>query len=122
MDRARISEALRELVFDDREPVGRVMDRYFAPGFEHRNSGKLRTRAEFAAMAAQARQGIAEATVTVLDELRDGHRYAERHLLDITGKDGSKKEMEVYVIGHYADDGRFAVLHETEFSPSEVAE
>jgi hypothetical protein len=116
MDRARISQALRELAFDDRVPVAEAMDRYFAPDFEHRNSGQLRTRAEFAAMAAQAREGIAHATVTVLDEIQDGSHYAERHLLDVTRKDGGKQRAEIYIIGRYAEDGRFAALHEAGFS------
>ena len=116
MNYARISDVLRDLIFDQRMPIEDVMDTYCAPDFVHRNSGKLLTRAEFAAMAAQAREQITRGEITVLDEFRDGDRYGERHVLDVTQQDGGVERAEIYLIGRYAADGRFLELNEAGFS------
>jgi hypothetical protein len=115
MSYARISDALRDLVFDQRLTVEDAMDKYFAADYGHRNSGIARTRAEFAAMATGAREEIAHGTVTVLDEFRDGDRYSERHVLEVVKRDGSTERAEIYIIGRFADDGRFASLNEAGF-------
>src|SRR5690242_18416575 len=116
MSYARISDALRDLIFDQSMSVEDAIDTYFAPNFVHRNSGKSLTRAEFAAMAAQAREQIAKGDITVLDEFRDGDRYSERHVLDYTNVDGGVERLVIYLIGRYAADGRFRELNEAGFS------
>jgi hypothetical protein len=120
MEYARISDALHDLVFSQRLTVDQAMDKYFADGYRHRHSGAVRSRAEFAEKAAAARARIARGTVTVLDEFRDGRGYAERHLLTVVRNDGSAERTEVYVIGRYADDGRFASLNEAGFPVAEA--
>jgi hypothetical protein len=50
--------------------------------------------------------------VTVEEELSDGRRYAERHLADITKRDGGRVRQEVYVFGELLPDGRFARIEE----------
>jgi hypothetical protein len=113
--RARISEALRELVLEQELDIDTVMDKYFVPGFRHYHNGTEHSRAQFAALATGARREIARGTVTVLDELRDDDRYAERHTLDLVRADGSGEQAEVYIIGGCAPDGRFSYLHEAGF-------
>jgi hypothetical protein len=117
MKYARISDALRDLVFepDLSEDLDQVLDRYYAPGYTHRSDGKTANRDEFAAMAAQVRGQVAEGTVTVLDELRDGSAYAERHVFRITLKNGVTRDEEVAIFGTYAPDGRFQRLNEIGF-------
>ena len=115
MHYARISEALHDLVFDDELSVDEAMDKHFTDDYQHRNGGTPRTRAEFAAMAAGARREIAGGSVTVLDEFRAGDRYGERHRLDIEKRDGSTERAEIYIIGRYAADGRFAAIDEAGF-------
>ncbi|TFV29676.1 nuclear transport factor 2 family protein [Streptomyces sp. T1317-0309] len=118
MSHARISEALRALVFEP-EPgldLQQILDRYYAPDYTHRSDGKTQRRDEFAEMVAHIRGEVTEGTVTVLDEIRSGDTYAERHTFHITTKDGSTQHREVTIFGTFAEDGRFRHLSETGFS------
>ena len=72
-------------------------------------------RPEFADMVARMRSQIVSGMVTVLDELRDGPRYAERHVYELTRVDGSTVKREVAIFGAFAEDGRFQHLSETGF-------
>jgi hypothetical protein len=118
---ARISEALRALIFepDPGVPLEQVLDRYYAPDYTHRSNGRTLDRAEFAAMAAGARGQITEGSVIVLDELRDGASYAERHVFHITLKIGATQHREISIFGTLAADGRFQHLNETGFDVPE---
>jgi hypothetical protein len=117
MNYARISDALRALLFepDSGAELDQVLERYYAPDFTYRTDGKTLDRNEFAEMVARVRSQVAEGTVTVLDELRDGSAYAERHVYHITLKNGATQEREVTIFGTYAADGRFRHLSETGF-------
>jgi hypothetical protein len=117
MDFVRISDALRALVFepDPGVELDQVLDRYYAPDFTYRADGKMLDRGEFAEMVARVRSQVAEGTVTVLDELRDGAAYAERHVFHITLKNGDSQDREVAIFGIFAPDGRFRHLSETGF-------
>lgn len=81
MNHARISEALRALVFEPEPGVElhEVLDRYYAPDYTHRSDGRTMNRDEFTKMVARIHSQVTEGSVTVLDELRDGSTYAERH-------------------------------------------
>ncbi|OBG26469.1 hypothetical protein [Mycobacterium sp. 852002-51057_SCH5723018] len=123
MIRPSIGDAIRELLFSHHRTVDDVMNAFFADDYEHRDNGKAYTRAEFASAAWAARANISHGTVITLDELRYWNRYAERHILEVTKVDGSVECTEVYVIGRYAIDGRFATLHEARLplaSPNET--
>jgi hypothetical protein len=121
---ARISEALRALIFepDPGVPLHQVLDSYYAPDYTHRSDGRTVNRDEFAEMVARFRSQVSGGTVTVLDELRDGSAYAERHVFRITLKNGSAQGREVAIFGSFADDGRFRHLSETGFdiNPNET--
>jgi hypothetical protein len=120
---ARISDALRALVFDPDPGAGldQVLDRYYAPDFTFRSDGRTLDRTEFAAMVAQTRSQVAQGTVTVLDELRDGSSYAERHVYRLTLKNGATQDREIAIFGTFAPDGRFQHLNETGFDLSPAA-
>jgi hypothetical protein len=113
----RISDALRDLLLepDSAAELDQVLDRYYAPDFTYRADGKTLDRSEFAGLVARHRSQVAEGTVTVLDELRDGSAYAERHVFHIALKDGATQDREVAIFGTYAADGRFRHLSETGF-------
>ncbi|GIF76246.1 hypothetical protein [Asanoa siamensis] len=115
MSYARISDAVRELAFEPTLPFEEALDKYYAPEFEHRNDGEVLDRAGFAAMVTGMRSRIATGTITVLDELHDGTTYAERHVYDVTMKDGSRLHRELYVFATHAPDGRFRTVTETGF-------
>jgi hypothetical protein len=117
MNYARISAALTALLFepDSGADLGQVLDRYYAPDYTHRTDGKTLDRGEFAEMVARVRSQMAEGAVTVLDELRDGSAYAERHVFHITLKNGATQDREVAIFGTFAADGRFRHLSETGF-------
>lgn len=117
MNHARISEALRALVFEpDRDiDLHQVLDRYYAPDYTHRSDGTTLSRDEFAQMVARARGQVIGGAVTVLDELTDGSAYAERHVFSITMHDGSTQSREIAIFGAFAEDGRFRQLSETGF-------
>ena len=117
MNYAHISDALNALLFDPEDGVAleEVVDRYYAPDYTHRTEGKTLDRSEFAEMVARARSQVAAGTVTVLDELRDGSAYAERHIYHITLKNGATQDREVSIFGAFAPDGRFRQLSETGF-------
>jgi hypothetical protein len=113
----RITDALRDLVFepDPHVSVGEVLDRYFAAGYTHRADGSTLSRAEFEAMVVENRVRIIRGSAVVLDELRDGSTYAERHRFHIELEDGSVQDREVAIFGDIDAGGRFTHLSETGF-------
>jgi hypothetical protein len=114
MEYARISDALRDLVIQPRDDVDidTLLDRYFVPDYRHRNVGRLLDRAGLGRMALGAREGLLRGSITVLDEMKDGDAYAERHRLDLEWRDGTTSNTEVYIIGRHAPDGRLAEINE----------
>ncbi|MBV2355452.1 nuclear transport factor 2 family protein [Streptomyces sp. J2-1] len=117
MSHARISEALRALVFAPEPGVelSEAVDRFYSPDYTHRADGRTIDRESFTRMAAGFRDLIEEGTVTVLDEVSDGSVYAERHVFHIRLKDGTTQHREVALFGTLAEDGRFRHLSETGF-------
>ncbi|WP_377510712.1 nuclear transport factor 2 family protein [Micromonospora vulcania] len=122
MNQARISDALRAVAFESALDVNEALDSFYAPDYTHRSDGKTLDRAAFAEMVTRMRSQIASGAVTVLDELHDGPRYAERHVYEITMADGSTVRREIAIFGEFAEDGRFRHLSETGFDlPSDDA-
>jgi len=113
MTPVRISDALRAVALDPTEELETALDRYYAPEYVHRTGdGKELDRAAFIGMVKATGAQIRGGTVTVLDEVVLGDRYAERHRYRITMNDGSTAQREVVVFGRFAPDGRFAELTE----------
>lgn len=115
MTPVRISDAIRDVAFEPRLALSEAVDKYYAPGLVHNADGRTRDRGEFAEMVAGIRDAVVEGTVTVLDELYDGLRYAERHRYKMTMTDGTVVHREVYYFATLAEDGRFQQVHETGF-------
>ncbi|GAB4106721.1 hypothetical protein GCM10028790_57400 [Micromonospora taraxaci] len=115
MTPVRISDALRAVAFEPTRDLTEALDEFYAPDYTHRSDGKTVDRVEFAEMVTRVRAQIVSGTVTVLDELREGLHYAERHVFEITMADGSTAKREIAIFGSYAEDGRFRHLSETGF-------
>ncbi|MFE6050439.1 nuclear transport factor 2 family protein [Kitasatospora sp. NPDC056446] len=113
MTRTGIEAALADLLFDRDLTVPEAVDRHFAPGYRQRTNGEWADRAGFADHIAHLRTLVADGRVEVHEELRDGDRYADRHTVHLTKKDGSTVRTEVYVFADLAPDGRFSRLEET---------
>ncbi|MEU1425095.1 nuclear transport factor 2 family protein [Kitasatospora sp. NPDC005751] len=111
--RTDIATALTDLLFTPGLDLAEAVDRHFAPDYRQRTDGSWADRAEFTAHIAHLREVVASGRVEVLDELVQGDRYADRHVVDVTKTDGSTVRMEVYVFAEFAADGRFRRLEET---------
>ena len=83
--------------------------------FDTTHQRNWESREEVAIRIAQLRLVFERATITVLDELRDGTRYAERHVIDLLKRAGGRVTMEVYVFAETDADGRFARIEEANF-------
>lgn len=108
-----IAAALTDLLFTPGLDLTEAVDRHFAPDYRQRTDGRWDDRAEFTSHIAHLRTIVADGSVQVLDELVQGDRYADRHLVDITKTDGSTVRMEVYVFAEFTPDGRFRRIEET---------
>ncbi|WP_327035734.1 hypothetical protein [Micromonospora ureilytica] len=118
MTQVRISDALRAVVFEPTRDLTEALDEFYAPDYTHRSDGETLDRAGFVEMVARVRGQVVGGSVRVIDELRDGLRYAEWHVYEITLADGSTAKREIAIFGSYAEDGRFRHLSETGFDLS----
>lgn len=108
-----IRSALDDLLNQQQCPLEDVLDRHFSPDYRQRTNGRWDDRAAFACHARKLREVVASAHIEVLDELRDGNRYADRHRVHVTKTDGSKVVQEVYLFAELDAQGRFARIEET---------
>ncbi|KOU39629.1 nuclear transport factor 2 family protein [Streptomyces sp. WM6378] len=112
MNRTGIAAALTDLLFTPELDLHEAADRHFAPEYRQRTDGSWADRAEFLDHIAHLRTVVAEGSVEVHDELCEGLRYADRHTVRVTKKDGSTVRTEVYVFAEFAPDGRFRRIEE----------
>jgi hypothetical protein len=110
-----IKALVDDLLVDRQLTVAEAMDRHLSSAFRQRTNGRWENRDEVAARIAEARETFEHATITVLDELRDGSRYAERHAIDLVDRDGGHLALEVYVFAEIDADGRFGRIEEANF-------
>lgn len=55
---------------------------------------------------------LKQSRVTVLDEVVDTARYAQRHRIELTFRDGSRVSREVYVFAELDAESRFVRIDE----------
>ena len=108
-----IKTALDDLVGNQTMPLDEAADRHFSPHYRQRTNGVWDDRAGFIEHIAHLREVVASITVDVLDELVDGRRYADRHLVTIRKGDGEQVVQEVYLFGELDEHGRFERVEET---------
>ncbi|MCC9307815.1 nuclear transport factor 2 family protein [Kitasatospora sp. RB6PN24] len=113
MNRTDISTALTDLLLTPGLDLDEAADRHFAPDYRQRTDGSWADRQGFLAHIAHLRTVVADGSVEVHEEFVDGHRYADRHTVNVTKTDGSVVRMEVYLFGEFAPDGRFRRIEET---------
>lgn len=113
MNRTGIAAALTDLLFTPALDLDEAADRHFAPDYRQRTDGQWADRNEFLQHIAHLRTVVADGSIEVHDELSDGLRYADRHTVHVTKKDGSTVRTEVYVFADFAADGRFRRIEET---------
>jgi hypothetical protein len=111
---AYLETALTEVCFgrEEEHPLQATVDRYFTADYQQRTDGELADRDGFAAHI-QAVRGLAAAgRIEVLEAVRDGSRIADRHRVTVTKRDGTVSELEVYLFGELAADGRLCRVEE----------
>lgn len=98
------------------------MLRAFVDPVQYRADGRVGRRqrtggvwSEWPAIArnlAHIRTMIRSVKIELLDELVLGAAYADRHVLTIEMRDGTRQVRESYVFGSLAPDGRFETIEE----------
>jgi hypothetical protein len=107
-----IKDAVEDLLNHQRITVDEAVDRHFSPTFRQRTNGRWDDRAGFLARIVLLREVVEHATITVLDELTDADRYAERHVIQQVKRDGERIVHEVYVFAQRDPVGRFTWIEE----------
>ena len=109
-----IETALAAVCFGDEasHPLEATIDRYFTPDYQQRTDGQLTGRDDFAQHIAALRALTAGGSITVREALCAGDRIADRHEVTVTKRDGGTSQIEVYLFGELADDGRLRRVHE----------
>ena len=108
-----IHSALDDILNQQQRPLEEVLDRHFSPGYRQRTNGHWDDREAFAQHARKLRDVVASARIEVLDELRDGQHYADRHRVHVTKRNGTQVVQEVYLFAELDAEGRFARIEET---------
>jgi hypothetical protein len=78
-----LKDALADLLQNPGLSVDEAAARHISPDFRQRTNGQWDDRVGFLARIAHVRSETRHVTITVLDELHDGSRYAERHIIDL---------------------------------------
>jgi hypothetical protein len=107
-----LKAAVEALLDPDGPPVEVAVDRHFAPGFRQRADGARFDRLAFLDRMRGLRAAAERVDVRVLDELVVGARYAERHVIDIALRDGTRVRREVLVFAERDAAGRFLRIDE----------
>ncbi len=109
---ADLALALHDMLNEHDLPLADAIDRHFGLDYRQRTDGAWDDRAGFVDHMTHLRTIVEHVQVDVLDELSDGDRWAERHVVTITKKDRSQVVQEVYVFAELSTDGRFRCLEE----------
>lgn len=108
-----LKEAIEDLFNNAALSTAQAMALHFTPSFRQRVNGTWIDHAGFLSAVVTLKASVDHVKITVLDELSDGSRYAERHVIDLSKRDGQQVRQEVYVFAHRSEDGRFTQLEET---------
>jgi hypothetical protein len=108
----RIQAVVEDSLGDGALSIQEAADRHYGPGFRQRTNGKWADRADVLNAPRALRASTSQARVTVLDELADAPRYAERHVIELRTTDGKRIAQEVYVFSRLDDDRRLSRIKE----------
>jgi hypothetical protein len=107
-----LTGALADLLENLDLSVEEAAARHISPDFRQRTNGDWDDRAGFLVRITQLRRDTQQMTMTVLDELSDGTRYAERHIIELLFIDGRRVSQEVYIFATLDSDDRFQRIEE----------
>jgi hypothetical protein len=109
-----VATALGEVCFGNEEtsPLEHTVDRYFTPDYEQYTDGALVDHEGFVEHIRALRALVVDGQIEVLEVVRDGSRIADRHQVTVTKRDGTVSQIEVYLFGTLAADGRLRQVHE----------
>ncbi|MFI9722880.1 nuclear transport factor 2 family protein [Streptomyces sp. NPDC052396] len=113
MPQTDIATTLTDLLFTPDLDLDEAADGHFASDYRQRTDDRWDDRQDFLAHIAHLRTIVTSGSIQVHDELVDGHRYADRHTVNITKTNGSTVRIEVYLFGEFAPGGRFRRIEET---------
>lgn len=108
-----IHSVLDQLLNQQHQPLEDVINRHFSPSYKQRTNGVWDDREAFTQHIRKLREVVASVRIEVLDELHDGNRYADRHCVYVTKRDGSTVVQEVYLFGEVDKEGKFVRIEET---------
>ncbi len=92
--------------------VEEAADRHYSPEFRQRTNGEWANRADVLIRISALRATTTDVHITVLDELVDRQRYAERHIIELRTTEGQQIRQEVYVFGQLDADGHLEWIEE----------
>ena len=108
-----IKNLLDDLLNHQDESVPDVMDKHLSSDYRQRTDGTWDDRDGVGRHFEHLRTLVQHAEISVLDEITDGRTYADRHIVHITKRDGSRVTQEVYLFGDLDREGRFTRVEET---------
>lgn len=94
-----------EMAFGDQDP-GRILDRWFAPGFVFRNDGLALDRQRLIDHARPARRNARALHIEVHSKMLSGNGIAAHYTLTATMRTGHVIATEIYLVGRLAVDAR----------------
>jgi hypothetical protein len=107
-----IKDAVEDLLNHRHLTVDEAAHRHFGPTFRQRTNGHWDDRDAFLDRIVSLRELVEHVNITVMDELVDGERYAERHVIELVRHDRGRIVQEVYVFAQRDADGRFGCIEE----------
>jgi len=110
---ASLKEAIEDIFNNPLLTTEEAVNLHFTTAFRQRVNGTWIDHASFLAAIVSLQASVDRVKITVLDELSDGSRYAERHIIDLLKRDGGQMRQEVYVFAQCSEDGRFNQIEET---------
>lgn len=111
-----VKDALADLLQNPDLSVAEAAERHLSPDFRERTNGHWVDRAGFLTGVDELRRTAREITITVLDEVIDGNRYADRHIIDVQHVDGRRSIQEVYLFATLDAVGRLERIEEAAFA------
>ena len=106
----RFFTSFQEEVLACEGDIGRVVDRYFSPGFRQVSDGILIDREKLIAHVRPVRKMVASGRYEVLEAVADGDRVAARMVVRAVTRQGRRIDTEVHLFGDLDGEGRFRRL------------
>jgi hypothetical protein len=107
-----MQKILNEVCFDRSLEVRSAVMRYFSPDYQQVTDGHVSDRESFIRHIEALRARLTQGEIEVLDFVRSGDSFAERHQARVTKTDGSRAQLEIYLFGKLDPQGQILAAHE----------